>query len=321
MHDDPRMGGAMGSRAVRADALDATPADGGPLPGASGRRRPRATTDVARGDHLCCIYETDAERKAAVVPYLRLGLERGEKILYIVDARTAQAVLRDLRDDGVDVEACLARGQLAILTRDDTYVRDGAFDPTAMLETLRETTEQAVAEGYPALRITGEMTWALRGLPGSDRLIEYESRLNDFFPGSRALALCQYDRRRFDPGVLLDVLRTHPHVAFGTEIVENPYYLPPAEFSGVDRPARDLGAWMRNLVDRKHEEDELHAATERSAAIIAAMPDGFSVLNPSGVHVVVNPALCAMTGFDAEPVLAARRARHHRRGARVGCGG
>jgi len=272
---------------------------------------PRAIADAVPGDHLCCIYGSDDEQRAALVPYLRIGLERGEKVLYIVDARTAEAVLGDLRDDGdrgadgVDVDACLASGQLALLTRHDTYVRDGAFDPVAMISMLRQATEQAVAEGYPALRVTGEMTWALRGLPGAERLIEYECLLNEFFPGSRALAICQYDRRRFEPGLLLDVLRTHPYVVVGAEVVENPYYLPPDAFRSENRPGADLDRWMRNLVERRRDEDKIGAAAERSRAIVDQMRDGFSMLDPNGVHLGVNTALCAMTGFTAHELVGA----------------
>jgi len=51
-----------------------------------------------------------------------------------------------------------------------------------MISLLITETEKAVAQGYPALRMTGEMTWVLRGLPGSERLLEYEAKLNrDFY--------------------------------------------------------------------------------------------------------------------------------------------
>ncbi|GAG34605.1 unnamed protein product, partial [marine sediment metagenome] len=134
-----------------------------------------------------------------LTPFVRHGLERAEKVLYIVDARGAETVLDYLRDDGLDPEPYLASGQLTILTADDTYLKQGVFDPDGMIALLQTETERALAEGYAALRVTGEMSWALRGLPGSERLIEYEAKLNEFFPGSKCLAICQYDRRAFDP--------------------------------------------------------------------------------------------------------------------------
>ena len=217
---------------------------------------PRSFPDLKPGDHLCCIYESEEEHRAVLTPYLIQGLERREKVLYIVDAHTAEAVLDYLRERALDVDSFLASGQLAILTRADAYLRDGRFDPDRMLDLLRSETERALAEGWTALRVTGEMTWALRGEPGSERLIEYESRLNEFFPGSRCLAICQYDRRRFAPEVLLDVLHTHPFVLLGTRLFDNSYYLPPAAFLG-DRAAGRFEQWTRALTGRAEAEQRI----------------------------------------------------------------
>jgi len=38
---------------------------------------------VGLHDHLCSIYQTDAERDAVAVPFLRIGLQRGEKCVYV----------------------------------------------------------------------------------------------------------------------------------------------------------------------------------------------------------------------------------------------
>jgi len=176
----------------------------------------RGILHLVPGDHLCCLYETEEEHRAVLTPYMRQGLERGEKVLYIADAHIAEGVLAYLRADGLEVEPYLARGQLSILTADDAYMRQGVFDPDGMIALLRTETARALAEGYSALRASGETTWALRGLPGSGRLIEYEAKLNTFFPGSQCLGLCQYDRRRVDPAVLLEVLATHPTAVVGT---------------------------------------------------------------------------------------------------------
>ncbi|MBI4573181.1 MAG: MEDS domain-containing protein [candidate division NC10 bacterium] len=217
---------------------------------------PLTLTDLRPGDHLCCLYETEEEHRAVLLPFLRQGLERDEKVIYIVEAHTAETVLDYLRADGVTVDSHLERGQLHILTRNETYLRQGVFDPEGMIALIRGETERALAEGYPALRVTGEMTWALGGLAGSERLIEYEAKLNDFFPGSKCLAVCQYDRRRFDPAVLLDVLHTHPIAVIGTEVYENSYYVPPSAFL-ENRPGARLHQWAQALKERKRAERAL----------------------------------------------------------------
>ncbi|MFO8033608.1 MAG: MEDS domain-containing protein [Candidatus Bipolaricaulota bacterium] len=155
-----------------------------------------------------------------------------------VDAHTAHQVHGYLPD--AEVKDAERRGQLVFLTRDESYPSEGEFDPERMIALLRQETERAREEGYAALRVTGEMSWALRGLPGSERLIEYEVMLNQFLPGSACIGLCQYDRRRFSPEVLLDVLRTHPIAVIGTEVYDNVYYVPPEELLGEEREAAEL---------------------------------------------------------------------------------
>ena len=285
----------------------------------------RTIADLEPGDHLCCIYETDAEHRQVVTPFLRQGLERGEKVMYVVDARTAETILGYLRDDGLDVAPYLARGQLAILTRDETYMRNGVFDPQGMIALLRSETAQALAEGYPALRLTGEMTWALRGLPGSEQLIEYEARLNDFFPGSRCLAICQYDRRRFDPAVLLDVLRTHPIAVIGTEVYDNLYYVPAVELLNANPAAAELRHWVRNLAERQRAQErirqqanhlealaselerrvtertaELRASEARLRTIFDGAASGVALVDMAGQFLESNPALQRMLGYSGD---------------------
>ncbi len=203
------------------------------------------------GDHLCCIYETEEEHQALLTPYMRLGLERNEKVIYIVDARTAETVMGYLRQDGLDPLPFIEKGQLVLLTVSESYLRDGAFDPERMISLLRQETDRAVAEGYGALRVTGEMSWALKGPPGSDQLIEYESKLNRFFPGSRCLSICQYDRRRFPPGLLLQVLASHPIAVIGTEVFQNHHYILPEDMLTLDFEASALRHWIDGLRIRK----------------------------------------------------------------------
>lgn len=244
-------------------------------------------TNLQPGDHLCCIYRSEDEHKAVLAPFLRQGLERGEKVIYVADTNTMQTIWGYLRQNSgpaLDVEACLGRGQLLFLTHQDAYARGGVFDPQATITLLRKEMEQALAEGYPALRVTGEMTWALRDVPGSERLIEYETWLNKLFPGSRCTTICQYDRRRFPAKLLLDVLRTHPIAVIGTEVYSNSYYVPPDTLLSGDPAEIELERWIHNLAERQQGEQALQESETRfhellsnissSVAICEARDDG-----------------------------------------------
>jgi hypothetical protein len=203
------------------------------------------------GDHYCGIYKSDEDHRALVVDFIRQGVAAGEKIVYVVNLETAAQLKAMLAAAALDIESLIARGQLVILTARDVYLRDGEFDPDKMLARLREETDAALAQGYPALRITGEMTWALDGEPGSERLVEYEAKLNHFYPGSKCVGMCQYDRRQFDAELLLDVIHTHPRVLYGREALDNScmYFVPPDALLG-DRQAGVLDRWLSNLSDR-----------------------------------------------------------------------
>src|SRR5262249_37057705 len=141
------------------------PAGGAPLPGL--RRRRRAA--------------------GAAVPFLRAGLAQGERCVYIADERTTEEVAQALAAGGVNVPGECARGALELLTRRESYLRSGRFDPRRMIEFLGQAVEEALAAGFAGLRATGEMTWALGAEVTSECLLEYEALLNDFFPGRRAL--------------------------------------------------------------------------------------------------------------------------------------
>jgi len=215
------------------------------------------------GDHLCCIYETEEEHRAVLTPFMRQGLDEGEKVIYIMDAHTSEQALKYMREDGLVVEPYLESGQLVVSTVDEAYMREGVFDPDSMISLLRDETERALDEGYSALRVIGEMTWALRGLPGSERLLEYEAKLNDFFPGCRCLAICQYDRRRFKPALLLGVLTTHPIAVIGMKVFDNFYYMHPKDFLGPDYETSMLNNWLESLDERKQKEEALRESEQR----------------------------------------------------------
>jgi len=254
--------------------------------------------DLKPGDHLCCLYRTEEEHMSLFTPFLRQGLEQHEKVVYIVGTHTAKDILDYLRDDGVKVETYLASGQLSILDAHETYMQAGIFDPDRMITLLKTETERALAEGYSALRVTGEMSWALRGLPGSERLIEYEAKLNKFFPGSKCLAICQYDCTQFNPKLILDVITTHPIVVFGTEAYDNFYYMSPKDFLGSDRDEAMLQNWIQNLADRKHMEDAMRESGESFRHIFEQSPLGICIQSLDGNIVAFNKAMEAITGYS-----------------------
>ncbi|MFK0181716.1 MEDS domain-containing protein [Streptomyces xanthochromogenes] len=176
------------------------------------RTRERPIDDVGHGDHLCLAFADDAEQRRVVTSYLQVGLDRGERVLYFADQNTPGQVLNWLREAGTDPAAALDSGQLTVTTADDSYLADGPFDADAMVTALHKEVSDCLAAGYTGLRVSGEMSWALRDIPGADRLDEYERKVNAVFAGHAASAICQYDARRFDAASLHSFDRRHPAI-------------------------------------------------------------------------------------------------------------
>jgi len=176
--------------------------------------------------------------------FISSGLKRGEKCIYVVDANTASQIKEALKETGLAVDDYESKGQLSILHERDTYTREGYFDPDRMIALLIEETKIALKEGYPALRVTGEMSWALRDYSGVDKVLEYEAKLNrDLFPDYPCVAICQYDRWRFDPEIIKGVVLTHPLLIRGGHIYHNFYYVEPNEYLNHKKSEREVQHW------------------------------------------------------------------------------
>ena len=111
---------------------------------------------LAPHDHLCSIYESSEEHLAVAVPFIRLGLDRGEKCIYIADDGTEAAVRDAMSAEGIDVERAIATGSLVLATKGGAYLKHGSFDPDWMFTFWANATAEAMSQGFAALRATGE---------------------------------------------------------------------------------------------------------------------------------------------------------------------
>ncbi|MER5873587.1 MEDS domain-containing protein [Streptomyces sp. NPDC002044] len=172
--------------------------------------RERRVQDMAHGDHLCLAFADDAEQRRVVTAYLSAGLELGERVLYFADRRDPREVLSWLGSAGTDPRRALASGQLDVTTAGKSYLAAGSFDAEAMASSLGQEVRDSLTAGYRGFRVSGEMGWALRDVPGTDQLERYERRVTEVFAGQPASAICQYDARRFGPRALDAFDRCHP---------------------------------------------------------------------------------------------------------------
>lgn len=182
------------------------------------------------GAHVCLIYESEEERRVLMSKFLEAGLKDGEKVLYLTDVMKPGELLDWLSDLGVELPTGADSDRFTVAEAESVYCPGGEFRPEHMFEFWGELYEDSLAHHYPAVRATGETSWAVRGIPGSERLIEYEALLNKVLETVPVTAVCQYDVNLFDGGTILDVLRVHPVMISRGQLVRNPFYVGPDEF-------------------------------------------------------------------------------------------
>jgi hypothetical protein len=191
---------------------------------------PFAGATLGRYRHVCAFFSSPQDEYDTMLPFVRDGLERGERAYHVVPAEEVEEHLERLRRGGIDVAAARRSGHLEVKTPEETYLRGGSFSQAAMLALIQESLEAGAAVGFPLTRFVAhaQAVWANPGLV--DEWIEYEARLNDMLPAYDDPVICTYDARLLSGSLAVDVLRTHPVAIIGGLLSRNPFFVPPQEF-------------------------------------------------------------------------------------------
>jgi signal transduction histidine kinase len=221
-------------------------------------------------DHQSLIYESAEDRFAVAIPFIRIGLDRGEKCIYIADDGMEAEVRYAMRAQGIDVERAIATKSLVLAAKEDAFLKYGAFDANRMPTFWADATAEAMRQGFSALRATGETEWLLSNPPGRERWMEYESQLTHVLADLNCFALCQYNRRVLPPEFVLNVIRTHPTVIYRGVVCRNLYHVPPDEFLAADQTAREVERLLTTIRERaeieytlRQQRNELRALANR----------------------------------------------------------
>ncbi len=261
--------------------------------------------DINFGDHLCSIYRSKEEQMSTIVPFIINGLRKNERCIYILDESTKKEVVEELKKH-VELESYIDSGQMVFLTKKETYLKDGFFDPDKTIQLLKEAEREAIESGYSGLRVTGEMTWVFTTLSEVEKLVEYEAKLNYFFPKSKCVAICQYNEEKFDPDILVGIIYTHPKLILYNAVVENPYYIPPDVFL-LKTDYFGGGELYKILVNRILKKTKVDKRLKRSKDLIyttiKSIPSAMFVVNLKKRITFWNPAAERITGLKGEDVI------------------
>jgi hypothetical protein len=187
------------------------------------------------GDHICALYSGPEELEATLVPYLAAGLAAGDKCVCIVETESRKAILDEVRNH-VDLDACIASGQLELFTAAEAYLRRGVFSADEMIEFWADSMDRSFRDnGFEFACNSGDTTGLVGVIEDFDEFAAYESHMNRLSAKYPQTVLCLYDLSLVGGGIMLDLVRTHPKLLLGGLLIENPHYLTPDDYLTLKR--------------------------------------------------------------------------------------
>src|SRR5881397_2075062 len=158
--------------------------------------------DCGSVDHAIAVPVSDEQLWQISAEFLAHGLVRGEHVIYFDDG-TSDRVLERMTDDGVAVAGPLREGRFTIVPS------DRHTSPHEVAETVRAAVDAALAAGYPAVRITGRLTFVVKHGGAAHGVADYDRVIEEVVRDRPAHILCIYDRARYPEEILEAVRATH----------------------------------------------------------------------------------------------------------------
>ncbi len=189
-----------------------------------------AGSQLGEARHVCAFFNSDDEEYRVLLPFIKDGLECGDKAVHVVNPDQQRDHLQRLTAAGIDLAAAEQNGQLEVRTSTEVYLREGRFNLDRMLEVFEQLASGNAKGGFPLSRIVCRMDWVPDGQSHIDDLIEFEARVNDVWCRHDDAVICAYRLSKFSGDAVIDIMRTHPMVIIGGILQQNPFFVPPEEF-------------------------------------------------------------------------------------------
>jgi len=233
--------------------------------------------NVPWGTHFCQFYQTKEDLLDILVPYFKAGLENNEFCMWITSKPLDVEESKEAFKKAVpDIDVYLERGQLEIIPYTQWYVKDGFFNSDRILNGWVEKLNQALANGYEGIRLTGDTFW-LEKKDWND-FVSYEEEVDRVLGNYNIIALCTYSLNKCSVTEVIDVVSNH-------------------QFALIKRE----GEWGQiGSSKRKEAEKTAFQAEKNWEYTINAVPDLIAILDTEYQIIRVNKAMAARLGKELE---------------------
>jgi hypothetical protein len=97
---------------------------------------------------VCACFSSPHEEYGTFLPFVRDGLERGERVYHVLPSRYRDEHLEQLPSAGIDVAGAQRRRQLEMTTVQEAFLRDGRFNKDAMLVLIEDVLKSGATLGF-----------------------------------------------------------------------------------------------------------------------------------------------------------------------------
>jgi PAS domain S-box-containing protein len=241
--------------------------------------------NVSWGTHFCQFYQTKEDLVDVLVPYFKAGLESNEFCMWVTSEPLNEKEAEEAMRKAVpDFDLYLKRGQIEIALHDEWYLKEGVFNLQRVLNAWINKLEQALANGYDGIRVTGNTAW-LEKKDWKD-FADYEEEVNSVIGKYRMMAICTYLLDKCSASEVIDVVRNH-------------------QFTLIRR----IGEWeLIESSEIKRTKEALKGSEILLNDILAASPEAITTTDLNGNIVNCNQATLDIHGFSSKEELIGKNA-------------
>ncbi len=255
--------------------------------------------DIPEG-HVCCLYETEGERRRTLTRFVSVGLERGERVVCALAQGDDRLLVGDLADSGVDAVPLIESGQLVMVDSESAYTRNGSFVVLDGLGRIESLLKESAVEGYPSVRTVGDLRWLSRAPDAQEAFFEYESEVNSLLSQYGSAALCMHRCGDLSAGAQLRCLSMHSVTLVGDEVIRNPYVMTTDQVRHRE-PIDTSLVWRRQVADEIEETEKVRDLLQKvlesvEAAVLVVDHEGRAISE-------CNAAAEAMFGYSRDELI------------------
>ena len=184
--------------------------------------------------HFSWIYNTDRQRDTISIPMIAHALTNMKYCLVAVEETRRDVIIEKLVSLDIDVEKYISSDQLRFIKPESLLFLDGKIDKDAILERFQSAIDEAIKQEWRGMLAVNDASHLLQDVD-IPLWLDIESHLDQKCADKQCTLLCLYDDRLVSGSLVTSIIKIHPAVGIGEDIVINPFYV--GSFTKQDYPA------------------------------------------------------------------------------------